>query len=124
MPLPTLPLPKIKTNITEANITKANNIKRLTTAKVRSQLAKINFTTDHAKIYKANAIAHLLTYERSVANGSEIDLSALFAVYCHLAWLSDHVHLIHDKRVPPPQRIFLADALAFIFNTYEKIHTD
>lgn len=101
-------------------MTNKNAKSKLTTAKVRSELVKINFTTTHAKMYKANAIAHLLTYERSVASGGEIDLPALFSVYCHLAWLSDHVRLIYDKRVPPPQRIFLADALAFVFNTYEK----
>lgn len=93
---------------------------RLTCAKIRCELAKISLSTAHAKIYKANAISHLLTYERSVASGGEMDLSALFAVYNYLAWLCDHVHEIDDKQVLPSQRLFLADAMAFIFKTYEE----
>lgn len=91
----------------------------LTPAKIRRELAKISFSTAHAKIYKANAIAHLLTYERSVASGGEMDLSALFAVYNYLVWLCDHVHEIDDKQVLPSQRLFLADAAVFVFETYE-----
>lgn len=91
----------------------------LTTAKIRKELAKIKFATDHARLYKANTIAHLLTYERSVESGGEIDLSSLYSVYCHLAWLADHVRLVHDKQVKPSQRVFLANAITFIFNTYE-----
>lgn len=92
----------------------------LSTPKIRRELAKISFSTAHAKIYKANAIAHLSTYERSVASGGEIDLPALFAVYNYLVWLCDHVHEIDDKQVLPSQRLFLSDAVAFIFEAYEK----
>lgn len=92
----------------------------LTTIKIRRELAKISFSAEHARIYKASAIAYLLTYERSVASGGEIDLSALFAIYNYLVWLADHVRLVHDKQVKPSQRVFLADAVAFIFETYEK----
>lgn len=92
----------------------------LTTAKIRKELAKIKFAADHARLYKANTMAHLSTYERSVASGGEMDLSALFAVYNYLVWLGDHVHEIDDKQVLPSQRLFLADAVAFIFETYEK----
>lgn len=92
----------------------------LTPAKIRRELAKINFTTAHAKVCKANAIAHLLTYERSVASGGEMDLSALFAVYNYLVWLLGHVREIDDKQVLPSECLFLADAMAFIFNIYEK----
>lgn len=92
----------------------------LTTAKIRKELAKIQFAADHARLYKANTMAHLSTYERSIESGGEIDLSSLYAVYCHLAWLADHVRLVHDKQVKPSQRVFLADAVAFIFETYEK----
>lgn len=91
----------------------------LTPAKIRRELAKINFGTAHAKIYKANAIAHLLAYERSVASGGEMDLSVLFAVYNYLVWLLGHVHEIDDKQVLPSQRLFLADAVVFILKTYE-----
>lgn len=91
----------------------------LTPAKIRRELAKISFSTAHAKIYKADAITHMLTYEKSVASGGEMDLSALFAVYNYLVWLCDHVHEIDDKQVLPSQRLFLADAVAFIFKTYE-----
>lgn len=91
----------------------------LTLAKIRRELAKISFSTAHAKIYKANAIAHLLTYERSVASGGEMNLSALFAVYNYLVWLCDHVQKIDDKQVLPSQRPFLADAVVFVFETYE-----
>lgn len=92
----------------------------LSTPKIRRELAKISFSTEHARIYKANAIAHLLSYQRSVASGGEIDLSALFAVYNHLVWLCDHVHEIDDKQVLPSQRLFLAEALAFVFDAYEQ----
>lgn len=92
----------------------------LTPAKIRRELAKINFTTAHAKVCKANTITHMLRYEKSVASQGEIDLSALFAVYCHLSWLSNHVREINDKQVLPSERLFLADAMAFIFNIYEK----
>ena len=91
----------------------------LSTPKIRRELAKISFSTAHARIYKDNAIAHILSYQHSVASGGEMDLSALFAVYCHLSWLIDHVHEIDDKQVLPSQRLFLADAVAFIFETYE-----
>lgn len=92
----------------------------LTPAKIRRELAKISFGTAHAKIYKANAITHILTYEKSVASQGVIDLSALFVVYCHLSWLSNHVREIDDKQVLPSECLFLADAMAFIFNIYEK----
>lgn len=91
----------------------------LTTAKIRKELAKIKFSTAHARLYKANTIAHLSTYEGSMESSGEIDLSSLYAVYCHLAWLADHVRLVHDKQVKPSQRVFLANAITFIFNTYE-----
>lgn len=91
----------------------------LTPAKIRREFAKISFSTAHAKIYKNTAIAHLLTYERSVASGGEIDLSALFAVYNYLVWLSDHVHEIDDKQVLPSQRLFLTDAVALVYTMYE-----
>lgn len=90
------------------------------TAKIRRELAKIGFSTAHAKIYKTNTIAHLLSYERSVASSGEIDLSALFVVYNYLSWLLAHVQEIDDKQVLPSQRLFLAQALSFIFNTYEQ----
>ena len=92
---------------------------RLTCAKIRCELAKINFTTAHARMVKNNIICHLLTYKKSVAGKGEIDLSALFSVYRYLVWLSDHVREIDDKQVLPSQRLFLADAVAFIFKTYE-----
>lgn len=91
----------------------------LTIAKIRRELAKINFTTAHAKVCKAITITHILTYEKSVASQGKIDLSALFAVYNYLVWLCDHMHEIDDKQVLPSQRLFLADAVAFIFDTYE-----
>ncbi|WAJ74548.1 hypothetical protein [Moraxella bovis] len=90
----------------------------LTPAKIRRELAKISFTTAHAKIYKANAITHMLTYEKSVASQGEIDLSALFAVYCHLSWLSNHVREINDKQVLPSERLFIANALSYVSSTY------
>lgn len=92
----------------------------LTTMKIRRELAKISFSAEHARIYKASAIAHILSYQRSVASGGEMDLSALFAVYNYLVWLCDHVHEIDDKQVLPSERLFLADAVAFVFETYEK----
>lgn len=88
--------------------------------KIHRELVKISFSTEHARIYKANAISHLSAYERSVASGGEIDLSALFAVYCHLSWLIDHVQMIDDKQVLPSQRLFLAETLALVFETYEQ----
>lgn len=89
------------------------------TSAIRRELSLMAFSAEHARITKANIIAHLLTYERSVASGGEMDLSALFTVYNYLVWLSDHVHEIDDKQVLPSQRLFLADAVAFIFKTYE-----
>lgn len=91
----------------------------LTPAKIRRTLAKICLSTAHARDIKNNTIAHLLTYERSVASGGEIDLSALFAVCGYLVWLSDHVREINDKQVLPSQRLFLADAFAFCVKVYE-----
>ncbi|OPH38202.1 hypothetical protein [Moraxella equi] len=90
----------------------------LTPAKIRRELAKISFTTAHAKIYKTNAIAHLLTYEKSVASQGVIDLSALFVVYCHLSWLSNHVREINDKQVLPSERLFIVNALGYVSSTY------
>lgn len=91
----------------------------LTPAKIRHELAKISFSTAHAKICKANAITHLLSYQRSVASGGEMDLSALFAAYNYLVWLCDHVHEIDDKRVFPSQRQALAEAYESLFSLYE-----
>lgn len=90
----------------------------LTPAKIRRELAKINFTTAHAKVYKANTITHMLDYEKSVASQGEIDLSSLFAVYCHLSWLSNHVREINDKQVLPSERLFIANALGYVSSTY------
>lgn len=91
----------------------------LTTHKIRRELATLTFTTTHARIVKNNTIAHLLTYERSVSAGGEIDFPALYAVCQHIQWLSDHVREIDDKRILPSQRIFLADAFAFCVKVYE-----
>lgn len=92
----------------------------LTTHKIRRELATLTFTTTHARIVKNNAINHILTYERSVAGGGEIDLPTLYAVCEHIKWLSDHVREIDDKRVFPSQRLFLADAFAFLAKTYDE----
>lgn len=92
----------------------------LTAAKICRELTKISFSTAHARDAKNNTICHLVTYEHSVASGGEINLSALFAVYNYLVWLLGHVHEIDDKQVLPSQRLFLADAMSFIFNIYEK----
>lgn len=91
-----------------------------TTHKLRRELATLTFTTAHARDVKNNTIYHLLTYERSVSSGGEIDFPALYAVCQHIEWLSDHVREIDDKQVLPSQRLFLADAVAFVFETYEK----
>lgn len=90
----------------------------LTPAKIRRELAKINFTTAHAKVCKANTITHMLDYEKSVASQGEIDLLALFAVYYHLSWLSNHVREIDDKQVLPSERLFIANALGYVSSTY------
>ena len=94
--------------------------KKLTLTKIHRVLMTLKFSTAHARDAKNNTICHLVTYERSVASGGEINLSALFAVYNYLVWLLSHVHEIDDKQVLPSQRLFLADAMAFIFNIYEK----
>lgn len=91
----------------------------LSCTKIRRELASMQFSTAHARICQANAITHLLTYQRSVASGGEMDLSALFAVYNYLSWLSDHVHEIDDKQVLPSQRMFLADAMTHVFDIHE-----
>lgn len=94
--------------------------KKLTLTKIHRELMSLKFSTAHARDGKNDAICHLLTYERSVASGGKINLSSLFAVYNYLVWLLGHVHEIDDKQVLPSQRLFLADAMAFIFNIYEK----
>lgn len=94
--------------------------KKLTLTKIHRVLMTLKFSTAHALDAKNNTICHLLTYERSLASGGEINLSSLFAVYNYLVWLLGHVHEIDDKQVLPSQRLFLADAMAFIFNIYEK----
>lgn len=95
----------------------------LTPAKIRRELAKISFSTAHARDIKNNTIAHLLTYERSVASGGEIDLSALFAVCGYLVWLSDHVREINDKQVLPSERQALAQAYEVLFGLYHQQKT-
>lgn len=92
----------------------------LTTHKIRRELATLTFTTAHARAVKNNAINHILTYERSVAGGGEIDLPSLYAVCEYLAWLSKHTQEIDDKRILPSQRLFLADAFAFCTKTYDE----
>lgn len=92
----------------------------LTTHKIRRELATLTFTTAHARTVKNDTIAYLLTYERSVSAGGEIDFPALYAVCQHIQWLSDHVREIDDKRVLPSQRLFLADAFAFCTRTYDE----
>lgn len=90
----------------------------LTTHKIRRELAGLKFSTAHARIAKNNAICHLLTYERSLSDG-QINLSFLYAVCEYLAWLSNHIQEIDDKRILPSQRIFLADAFAFCVKVYK-----
>lgn len=92
----------------------------MTTHKLRRELVMLTFTTAHARIVKNNTIAHLLTYERSVSGGGEIDLSALFTAQQNLCWLSDHVRQIDDKQILPSQRLFLADAFVFCLQIYEQ----
>lgn len=90
------------------------------TAKIRQNLRGINFSTEHARITKANIIAHLLGFERSLKNNGEIDLTALFNACQHIAWLCHHVRTIDDKQVLPSQRLFLADAYIGLIKLYEK----
>lgn len=92
----------------------------LTITKVRRTLARMRFSTVHACRLRRIAIVNLARYERSVAMGGEIDLEALFTVYCQINWLIDHVREIRDKQVTPSQKLFLAQAFAYLFNTYEQ----
>lgn len=87
---------------------------------IRHELKLMTFSTEHARISRANIIAHLLGYERSLASGGEIDLVSLFNVCQHIAWLCNHIQAIDDKQVLPSQRIFLADAYAACYQMYEK----
>lgn len=80
----------------------------LTPAKMSRELAKISFSTTHAKICKANAIAHLLTYECSVASGGDINFVALDDAISSMVWLMEHIRYINDRQVLPSQRLFLA----------------
>ena len=84
----------------------------LTSAKIRRELAKISFSTAHAKICKANTIAHLLTYEHSVASGGDINFVALDDAISSMVWLMEHIRYINDRRVLPSQRLFLAESHA------------
>ncbi|AKG08413.1 hypothetical protein AAX05_03480 [Moraxella bovoculi] len=90
----------------------------LTTTKIRRELAKMVLSTSHACTVRNDAIKNLTSYEKS-KNG-DVRLEMLFAVYGQLSWLSDHVRMINDRQVLPSERVFLADALTFIFKTYEK----
>lgn len=90
------------------------------TSVIRRELRLMAFSTEHARITKANIIAHLLGYERSIANSGEIDLVALYNACQHIAWLCNHVQAIDDKQVLPSQRVFLADAYTACYEMYEK----
>lgn len=90
----------------------------LTPAKIRCELAKISFSTAHARDAKNNAICHLLTYKKSLSD-EDINLTSLYAVCQYLSWLSKHVCEIDDKQVLPSQRLFLAEAFEFCMQTYE-----
>ncbi|OAU97552.1 hypothetical protein [Moraxella catarrhalis] len=107
-----------KTQVNDKNGLVKN--KKLTLTKIHRVLMTLKFSTAHALDAKNNTICHLLTYERSLASDGQVNLSALFAVYQHLLWLLGHVREIDDKQVLPSQRLFLADAMAFIFNIYEQ----
>lgn len=90
----------------------------LTPAKIRCELAKISFSTAHARDAKNNAICHLLTYKKSLSD-EDINLASLYAVCQYLSWLSKHVCEIDDKQVLPSQRLFLAEAFEFCQARYD-----
>lgn len=85
--------------------------------KVRCELAKISFSTAHARDAKNNAICHLLTYKKSLS-GEDINLASLYAVCQYLSWLSKHVQEIDDKRILPSQRKMLMEAYKALFDLY------
>ncbi len=93
---------------------------QLTIPKICRELSGIKFVTAHAREVRAGVICHLHTYKHSVQSGAEVDLGALFAACCQLAWLIDHVREIQDKQVKPSERLFLARAFVFVFHTYEQ----
>ena len=93
---------------------------KFSAVKIRRELASLRLTTAHAQVTKANAIAHLATYERSVHTSAELDLGALQEACNCLSWLIDHVQCINDRQVLPSGRQFLADALRQCVHTHRE----
>ena len=92
----------------------------LTTAKIRKELAKIKFSTAHAKERASQVIQHLQIYDGSVQSGGDINFVALDDAISGMVWLMEHIRYINDRQVLPSQRLFLSKAFVFIFNTHEQ----
>lgn len=67
---------------------------------------------------RANVIAHLATYQRSVQYDGVVDVGSLFGAYSGLSWLTGYLEGLNST--PPSVLKFLGQALASVFELYEQ----
>lgn len=66
---------------------------------------------------RANTIAHLATYQRSVQSG-DVNVGSLFGAYSSLLRLTGYLEGLNNT--PPSVLKFLGQALASVFELYEQ----
>ena len=90
-------------------------------AQIQRGLRKIQLSTEHGRCAKANIIAHLQTYERSIRATDAFDVGALGAAIIGMNWLSEHIRQIDDKKVLPRQRMAIIEAVQLCQSHYDTL---
>lgn len=88
---------------------------------IKRGLRKIQLSTEHGRCVKANTIAHLQAYARSVRATDAFDVGALGAAIIGMNWLSEHIRQIDDKKVLPRQRMFIIEAVQLCQAHYDTL---
>ncbi len=90
-------------------------------AQIQRGLRKIQLSTEHGRCAKADTIAHLQAYARSIRAADAIDVGALGAAIVGMNWLFEHIRQIDDKKVLPRQRMFIIDAVQLCQAYYDTL---
>lgn len=105
-----------KTITAQTEVQKPINI-----TQIQRGLRKIQLSTEHGRCVKANTIAHLQAYARSVRATDAFDVGALGAAIIGMNWLSEHIRQIDDKKVLPRQRMFIIEAVQLCQAHYDTL---
>lgn len=85
---------------------------------INKNLRELNLDGSASSCVRANVIAHLATYQRSVQYSGVVDVGSLFGAYSGLSWLTGYLEGLNNT--PPSVLKFLGQALASVFELYQK----